>query len=321
MRGLTRGSRQAFTLVELLVVIAIIGVLVALLLPAVQAAREAARRMQCSNNLKQLALAVHNYHDTVKSLPSGLTGGTAATPANNAWAWGGLILPFVEQQGLYDSIRVGVLAVPNPPAAVGTGTMQQELIRNSPAFFRCPSDTGPPTNNRWDNGRYGATSYPASKSVFRTGNAAAYKFGDIVDRLTNTFLFGERANPRGGKLFPHLGAIWVTQRSSNASWGCEAGWLTVRFKGLLNANGFYGSEPNVDEDTRSACNSLHPGGAQFALCDGSVRFVSENIASYPFNTGSDGHGAGNAEYTNNAALNFTYQNLFFPSDGRVVGEF
>src|SRR5687768_10363718 len=95
-------TRRAFTLVELLVVIAIIGVLVALLLPAVQAAREAARRSSCANNLKQLGLAMHNYHDTYKVLP---VQSFPAHGSNNAWGWGPMIFPFIELQPLYDTIR------------------------------------------------------------------------------------------------------------------------------------------------------------------------------------------------------------------------
>ncbi|MFH1921283.1 MAG: DUF1559 domain-containing protein, partial [Planctomycetota bacterium] len=98
--------RQAFTLVELLVVIAIIGILIALLLPAVQAAREAARRAQCINNAKQLALAMHNYHDVFKVLPASYRGTVPGWTANNmvAHSWMQAILPFIEQQPLYDQI-------------------------------------------------------------------------------------------------------------------------------------------------------------------------------------------------------------------------
>ena len=114
---------QGFTLVELLVVIAIIGILVALLLPAVQSARESGRRMQCQSNLKQMALAYQNYHDVMKSLPPGSTGaGTGGFPSGwcdpavgcgvpwGHFSWSAVILPFVEQQGLYDSIDFTVPA-------------------------------------------------------------------------------------------------------------------------------------------------------------------------------------------------------------------
>ncbi|HYM99856.1 MAG TPA: DUF1559 domain-containing protein, partial [Aestuariivirgaceae bacterium] len=107
VKTLSRSSRPAFTLVELLVVIAIIGVLVAMLLPAVQAAREAARRSSCSNNLKQIGLALHNYHDTFKALPRAVTWGGGPTtpqlPYHHTWITN--ILPFIEQKPLYDSIN------------------------------------------------------------------------------------------------------------------------------------------------------------------------------------------------------------------------
>lgn len=145
--------RNAFTLVELLVVIAIIGILVGLLLPAVQAAREAARRMQCSNNMKQFGLAMHNYHDTHKTFPSGFITNYPAGALNTAammsvtqrthWSWGAFILPFIEQSPLYNTLNAGpremhdVLATP-----VGLTALTTPL-----ATFMCPSDPGPTLNN------------------------------------------------------------------------------------------------------------------------------------------------------------------------------
>src|SRR5687767_8674035 len=104
----------AFTLVELLVVIAIIGVLVALLLPAVQAARESARRMSCASNLRQLGLAMQNYHDTSQAFPIGITNpnGSVTTVVNNHWTWPSRILPYIEQSGLYQQLSVGHGNVP-----------------------------------------------------------------------------------------------------------------------------------------------------------------------------------------------------------------
>src|SRR5687768_1756231 len=109
----SRRFRAGFTLVELLVVIAIIGVLVALLLPAVQAAREAARRMSCGNNLKQLALGVHNYHDTCNVFPYEMY-------RNPGWGWGAFLLPYIEQQNLHQALNPGTPAA-LPPAATLIG--------------------------------------------------------------------------------------------------------------------------------------------------------------------------------------------------------
>lgn len=141
--------KQGFTLVELLVVIAIIGILVALLLPAVQAAREAARRMQCSNNLKQLGVALHNYHDTHKSMPPGFlpkrNANGAKTNNVNLWAWGALVLPFMEQQALHDKLNVGNNHLELISSTAGPGTLKEVMQQAIPSF-RCPSDVGPPKN-------------------------------------------------------------------------------------------------------------------------------------------------------------------------------
>jgi prepilin-type N-terminal cleavage/methylation domain-containing protein len=132
-----RKQRTGFTLVELLVVIAIIGILVALLLPAVQAAREAARRMQCGNNQKQFGLAMHNYHDVYKKFPYGVlrfdntaAGGNVDSWASSQITWIGRLLPYLEQQPLYDRINFSL-----HPGTGNTAVINQEL-----PFVRCPSD-------------------------------------------------------------------------------------------------------------------------------------------------------------------------------------
>ncbi len=135
----SRASRYAFTLVELLVVIAVIGVLIALLLPAVQAAREAARRMSCSNNLKQLGIAVHNYHDTLGCLPPGQISGTAADSCTN-FGWAALILPFIEQSNLGAQLNFKTTIIDGADAD-GVGVSGNARIGATlvPSFL-CPSD-------------------------------------------------------------------------------------------------------------------------------------------------------------------------------------
>jgi prepilin-type N-terminal cleavage/methylation domain-containing protein len=147
-------SPRGFTLVELLVVIAIIGILVGLLLPAVQAAREAARRMQCSNNLKQLGLAMHNYHDTHKTFPSGYitnvippaqlgTASMMSVTQLSHWSWGAFILPYIEQGNLFNTLNVtGSSLHANLATPVGLAALTTPL-----PTFMCPSDPGPPLNN------------------------------------------------------------------------------------------------------------------------------------------------------------------------------
>ena len=144
-----RSSLRGFTLVELLVVIAIIGILIALLLPAVQAAREAARRSQCSNNLKQMVLALHNYHDVHKVFPPALLNGARQNYARdkypgqvkNTTGWT-MLLPFLEQKPLYDKYNFNVCsscADANSVGVLGNDTMNEEVIKTRVAVFECPS--------------------------------------------------------------------------------------------------------------------------------------------------------------------------------------
>jgi prepilin-type N-terminal cleavage/methylation domain-containing protein len=205
--------RVGFTLVELLVVIAIIGILVGLLLPAVQAAREAARRMQCSNNLKQLSLAMHNYESTYKALPclassqrfitATATTGSApgATPITSSNDWRGYtphtcILPYVEQTALYNQINFGqahydTLVVGTLPPAIQT-------IRTKVSGFLCPSDKTYPSTTEIGQNNYGWSEGPNLGWNVGVGLQNGFwkrqfyvKFGDITDGLSNTIMAGE----------------------------------------------------------------------------------------------------------------------------------
>ncbi len=210
--------RVAFTLVELLVVIAIIGILVGLLLPAVQQAREAARRMQCSNNLKQIGLALHNYHDTYNKFPQGFT-------RFHSWGWAVRVLPFMEQRNLFDRLATDSGnwgPINNATNPVLLATLQTKL-----SGFRCPSDTGPDINDkRTLGGRqvsmsnyigvngsllfqhlgqwYDAESTPGNPATYVGGNGALFmdsKIGlrDITDGTSNTLLVGERDYRHNGR--------------------------------------------------------------------------------------------------------------------------
>lgn len=138
----TRKAVSGFTLVELLVVIAIIGILVGLLLPAVQAAREAARRMQCSNNLKQIGLALHNYESTHKVFPPGGVTPGACCGTNSAGNWGLFILPFIEQTNLYNQYNFGLWNDANPGRTGLTGGPNAFVAMQIVPTYGCPSDPG-----------------------------------------------------------------------------------------------------------------------------------------------------------------------------------
>ncbi|QDT66308.1 DUF1559 domain-containing protein [Calycomorphotria hydatis] len=221
-------SRSGFTLIELLVVIAIIATLIALLLPAVQQAREAARRSQCKNNLKQLGIALHNYHDSHNTLPPGYvderTDGKTWTSANDNdghWTWSVFLLPFMEESAAYSILQPGDVFASDAMGA------HQDVMQSYFDSFRCPSDSGPQVHNNSDDPGYAISSAngsgggdrPLAVSNYIVSNNTAYvrlhsatryesgilgatgafwrdsrcRFRDITDGLTNTILIGERS--------------------------------------------------------------------------------------------------------------------------------
>jgi prepilin-type N-terminal cleavage/methylation domain-containing protein/prepilin-type processing-associated H-X9-DG protein len=259
-------TRRGFTLVELLVVIAIIAVLIGLLLPAVQKVREAAARLKCSNNLKQLGLGLHNYASAMESFPPAYQ----AVSNNPGWSWSTFLFPYVEQDNLYAALGVsstvfGGGAVPVTPANVPGGWSQTKLT-----LFRCPSDTGPDLNpDRWSHAlsNYRAIAGPISYPTFVPNQDmggvmfqnSKIRITDITDGTSNTLAVGEcMYDSTTGK----TAAIWVgmtglyngSVRISDVMWWIDADTSEVN-----------GTAPQ-------AFSSRHTGGAWFAFCDGSVRF-------------------------------------------------
>lgn len=270
--------RRGFTLVELLVVIAIIGILVGLLLPAVQAAREAARRTSCFNNMKQIALALHNYHDTYKTLPSGWLAHDPATrlpmpEGETGWGWGSLIFPFIEQNTASQSLVNHGLPVLDP-------ANDAARIFYVPVY-RCPSDvhatrhdfllgtaSGGLVNLAIANyvGMFGTQelddceAQPPGYTCYGDGvfqHQVGVRFADIVDGLSNTYAVGERSSR-----IEH--STWVGAIPE----GDEA---FARFLGIAD------HPPNDQGGHLDDLMSQHPAGTNFAMADGSVRLVIETI--------------------------------------------
>jgi len=292
--------RTGFTLVELLVVIAIIGVLVALLLPAVQQAREAARRMSCSNNLKQLALAFHNYHDTFQKFPMAtncdINGGDPGYSEHRRVSFFHLIMPFIEQKNYYDQIKPLIEADQIPsgwPVAVRNVVFSE---------FNCPSDPqSPKTDKQGFHGNYlvcNGSSHTGSGA--NVSNGMFYPrndttFSDITDGASNTAMLGEirvqvdsiaasglgnvlcggAHDLRGRYHNPFHGNLYFTTlRSPNTPVGDVARYCNGTAQVPCR------DCQNVDQETH--VRSYHAGGAQIAIADGSVRFVSNTISQLVF---------------------------------------
>ncbi len=295
-----RPRRTGFTLVELLVVIAIIGVLVALLLPAVQAAREAARRSQCTNNLKQIALGIHNHHDTYGEMPPSYENFHPISTGEVRWGWGTYILPFIEQQNLYDRLSPATQAGLTPNATNGL----QERIDT----YRCPSDVTAELNPRFvRSGQRQATSnYAISESIAAyEQNHNSHRFAEITDGLANTMMVGEKGGLRS------VAAVWPGRAQSTASVG-------FRVVHRINLQDYTGT------DYWGACrryilSSEHPGGVNVVFCDGSVHFLAETIeAAAGGNCGDSTSDPVHKFYPTN---NTVYQNLFNRQDGFVTGDY
>ncbi len=281
MRPSTR-PRDGFTLIELLVVIAIIAILIGLLLPAVQKVREAASRMKCANNLKQMALAMHGFHDANHAFPPAF-----AKPSNYGWqVW---ILPYIEQSGLYNAIN---------PTATTLSVNADTILPVS--IYACPSDPGPAINPFFAG--YAKSNYAVSEQVSDGGSAITIQ--SITDGTSNTIMIGERDT------FNQVGGVWAGRDTVTPGAGVSS--VIGRPTWPLDTK-YAGGTPCCSGDaaagcTRFAWSSMHPGGANFAFCDGSVHFLRTGIPTDPTQ----------ANCNKPVPANYTYFNLYFASDGNPV---
>ncbi|GAA4427488.1 DUF1559 domain-containing protein [Bremerella cremea] len=306
-------QRRGFTLVELLVVIAIIGVLIALLLPAVQQAREAARRMSCSNNLKQIGLALHNYHDTFNTFPPSSIAGAANTGAHGPTAWVSL-LPFMEQGALFNQIKTtsNNFRMTFWLGSTGSSPLRAILKDISVDGYWCPSSPLPRFETAGPSGDtvsiqqtdyiliagsdnhittdHAATnsSYISDGGVFR--NFVGTSFRDITDGTSNTFCIAEQSGfttDGSNKTFDgrghpvsgwYMGAkITARPNGTDGSWGADTRcWNITTVRQGIGTSVIGGNWAKAD-----ACNtpiqSAHPGGALVIVSDASIRFLPETL--------------------------------------------
>lgn len=276
MTGSALNRKRGFTLIELLVVIAIIAVLIALLLPAVQQAREAARRSQCKNNLKQIGLAMHNYHDTFGTLPPGdLSGGLY----NRSSAFVA-ILPYIDQAPLYNLYNFNLPSTDAANAPVVSQHIQTYLcptavIRRSIPTPGCDANRAPGTyagssgsDDPWGTAGNGTP----NNGLIVTFGSGTIRFRDAIDGLSSTFLVGESAWNYPDYAFaagPCMGQI----RYGFTYWASPYPLSTIfTTRGPLNPKRLDG-----DQTRLSNFRSDHVGGVHFLMGDGAVRFFSENI--------------------------------------------
>ncbi|MCA9049043.1 MAG: DUF1559 domain-containing protein, partial [Planctomycetaceae bacterium] len=321
--------------------------LIALLLPAVQQAREAARRTQCKNNLKQLGLAIHNYHDTYNVFPMGDAAqyDTAGNIITNleSWGWQVAVLPNMDQAPLFNTLNVNTKTLNQVLAANAANTAALNTLMPGLAAFQCPSDTTGPNlkagmdRNNFNNGLAGITGWnpPTSNYIACTGiddvrvpddqsdrlprgmfyHNSRLSFRDITDGASNTIFVGERDKDGGA-------GSWIGNRNPagggphGADYVLGHAWARINDP-ITGTTGY----------RRTGFSSKHEGGAQFLMGDGAVRFLSENIhhdLQQNPNTRLVPR-TGNTAVYNGDFVNFSiigvYQRLALRDDDIPVGEF
>ncbi|WP_437191173.1 DUF1559 domain-containing protein [Planctomicrobium sp. SH527] len=346
--------RRGFTLIELLVVIAIIAILIALLLPAVQQAREAARRSQCKNNLKQLGLALHNYHDVFNRFPPGYvnTGTSNTQSVNGMWAWSAMILPYIEATTTYNLLQPGTQGIdPILTEAYQASPTQRGMALKTPIqAFLCPSDTAPPVNDQRApvanqflpsssyvgvNGNWVPSNTRATSAVDGQSGATGLFYmnsnlgmRDMTDGTSNTLVVGERAwkvkttNPYSGTLYATrgTGAFTVITTGLYSASTANVGGTTARVvtpgNGVAIGDALGGAVTRINEGESS-------GGAVTVV--GSNGFSSSHTGGAHFLMGD-----GAVKFVNEnlshvlssgVESNSVFELLLAIRDGQPIGEF
>ncbi|MEM9412287.1 MAG: DUF1559 domain-containing protein [Planctomycetota bacterium] len=328
-----------FTLVELLVVIAIIGILVAMILPAVAATRETARRTQCAQNLKQMGLALHGYHNLNAAFPNGYTADTESGADSQCWGWAVALLPFIERNALSDQLDPSRRSLNE--AASNRNLLSQ--LRADISLFRCPSDIGGELSHPYRTLTSSTSAArPSSSPMF--GIQARHIASENVRvqlRIAKSNYVGSLGSQRwkseqstwsredfeGNGLFGRNSTVKISMVSDGTSntfaigergyqnyaavWAGVSSWQLSGFahNQMVVGSAFFPindrpREINIGSDGRGAANfsSYHPGGANFLFVDGSVHFLSEQIEFL-----ENGRGV--------------YKNLAQRDDGEPVGEY
>jgi len=324
-------KRNGFTLIELLVVIAIIAILIALLLPAVQQAREAARRSTCKNNLKQIGIAMHNYHETFGCLPAGNYEARLGPPVGSrsqypAWAWSTMILPQMDQANLFNQLSPGR----QKPDILLLDATKRNLLASIVPTLICPSDPSGPRNEKrsittipfeFAKSNYVASSFAfdtpidgTTHPVYPTARFSPFygdssrRFRDFTDGMSNVVLIGERESIKGW-----AGNAFVSRDCSGMG-NNAADVMASPFVGINSGSaGIATGSVSIGYPTLMF-SSTHAGGAHFLFADGAVRFLSENINSAHMSIT-------NAAQTINTAGWGTFQKLNAVNDGQATGEY
>lgn len=331
---MVRSRKLGFTIVELLVVVAIIAVIVVLLMPAVQQAREAARRTQCKNNLKQFGVALHSYHEVMGEFPDANyvnLWSSDPTAVDSEWSWSVMILPYLDQAMLFNALDVG----PGTFEQAANDPIRRSLMQKSPSVFICPSDVGSDINvnrpfiakTRGGIGlgmildstvAFGKSNYAGcngnhdNDGIFDSGDSTRVSMRDVTDGLSNTIMVGERSSLTWNKQPPGTrgpwAGIWAGQETSANSvtnvW-CLIG-LTSYQMNTGAPSGVPSSTSNIPQPLM-AFGSTHVGGAHFLMGDGSVRFISDKIQWNDLPNSYDDVGI--------------YHLLGSRADGMTIGEF
>ncbi|WP_165224062.1 DUF1559 domain-containing protein [Aquisphaera insulae] len=298
--------RRGFTLIELLVVVAIIGLLIAILLPAVQSAREAAWRVQCANNLRQIGLALQAYHETQGAFPPGCSfdRGPGSDTNNPGWAWGLRILPGLEQGPLYNACNLSAGFLRGMPLNL---TVQETRV----STFLCPSgsDDGPYRSGFIEVPIHPMEGLAAAQYVASAGELTAFEpdgrggkilsekgngvffpnsrvsIRDLADGTSSTILVGERSRTLADATWvgvPFPGSMVCTKVESPAGTCVSAVFMVLGRTGPAADIVFGRTSPGGSVPGPDGFRSDHPGGGHFLLGDGSVRFVKSSVARATF---------------------------------------